>query len=71
MAEPKKRTNKSKTNMRRMHHHEDAPDFSYCTECHEPVKPHHACLECGSYNGKKVVEKQAPKIVSKEDSDKK
>ena len=70
MAEPKKRTNKSKTNMRRMHHHEDATTYIFCPECHEPVKPHHACPECGSYKGRKVVEKEAPKIVAK-DSDKK
>ncbi len=69
MAEPKKRTNKSKTNMRRMHHHQDASSNSFCSECHEPVMPHHACLECGSYNGKKVIEKEAPTIVASPDSD--
>ena len=71
MAEPKKRTNKSKTNMRRMHHHEDVLNYIYCPECHEPVKPHHVCSECGNYKGKKVIEKKAPKIVKEEEPEKK
>ena len=56
MAEPKKRTNKSKTNMRRMHHKASRPAVIFCGNCHEPVLRHHVCKFCGYYRGKKVIE---------------
>ncbi|MFH1405000.1 MAG: 50S ribosomal protein L32 [Patescibacteria group bacterium] len=28
-----------------------------CQKCKEPVKPHHACGNCGSYKGEQVVDK--------------
>ncbi len=27
-----------------------------CPECHSPVLPHHACPNCGMYEGRKVIE---------------
>lgn len=57
MAEPKKRTNKSKGNMRRMHIKIATPTLEYCPNCHSAMKKHNLCSECGQYRGKKVVEK--------------
>ena len=56
MAEPKKRTNKSKTGMRRMHHKFIAPSINYCSNCHEPMIRHQVCDFCGFYKGKKILE---------------
>ncbi len=58
MAEPKKRTNKSKRNMRRMHDKTASPALIYCPECHAAMRSHHVCSECGSYKGTKVIAKE-------------
>ena len=55
MAVPKKKTSKSRRNMRRSHH-ALTPVFSVeCSNCGEPKRPHHVCLACGHYNGKVVL----------------
>ncbi len=60
MAVPKKRTSKSRKNMRRSHH---AIKFTeaveLCPECGEMKLRHHVCSACGSYRGKQVVEVEA------------
>ena len=56
MAEPKKRTNKSKTGMRRMHHKANMPSINFCSNCHEPMIRHQVCTFCGFYKGKKILE---------------
>jgi len=35
-----------------------AHELTLCAnpECKQPVRPHHVCLECGTYKGKKVLE---------------
>lgn len=56
MAEPKKRTNKSKRNMRRMHDKVASPSIVYCPSCHAAMQKHHICSQCGQYRGLKVIE---------------
>jgi large subunit ribosomal protein L32 len=56
MAVPKRKTSKSKRDMRRSHYKADAPALTECPECGEARKPHHACPSCGSYRGRTVVE---------------
>jgi len=56
MAVPKKKTSKSKRNMRRSHDSLRVSTISTCLNCNEPVLPHHVCLECGYYRGKKVLD---------------
>ena len=57
MAVPKKRTSKSRKNMRRAH---DALKFTaavhLCVSCGEPKLLHHVCMACGTYKGRKVLE---------------
>lgn len=55
MAVPKKKTSKSKKNMRRAHDAVVAPGISTCSTCQEPKRPHRVCSSCGSYNGKEVI----------------
>lgn len=55
MAVPKKKTSKSKRDMRRAHDFLTAPGISTCPQCQEPKQPHRACPSCGSYKGKDVV----------------
>ncbi|CCO22530.1 50S ribosomal protein L32 [Maridesulfovibrio hydrothermalis] len=54
MAQPKKKTSKSRRNMRRSHDHVATPNVIYC-ECGETIIPHRACSSCGNYKGRQVI----------------
>jgi large subunit ribosomal protein L32 len=55
MAVPKKKTSKSKRDMRRAHDALVAPGMSICPQCQEPKRSHRACDSCGTYKGKEIV----------------
>jgi large subunit ribosomal protein L32 len=55
MAVPKKKTSKSRKNMRRAHDSLTAPTVSVCPQCKSPKLPHRACASCGTYKGKEVI----------------
>ncbi len=57
MAVPKKKTSKSKRDMRRSHHALSNNACSECPKCGEMVRPHHVCESCGSYNNKEIIVK--------------
>jgi large subunit ribosomal protein L32 len=61
MAEPKKKTSKARTRMRRAHDALRSPDLSVCPQCGAPKRSHHVCPECGHYRGRQIFE------VEKED----
>ena len=56
MAVPKKKTSKSKRNMRRAHHSLPKASYGECSNCGELKLPHHICPHCGFYNGKEVLQ---------------
>ncbi|MBN2061061.1 MAG: 50S ribosomal protein L32 [Deltaproteobacteria bacterium] len=58
MAVPKKRKSRSKRDMRRSHDQVKMPSVSECPQCHEPVRPHHVCKNCGTYRGRTIIEKE-------------
>lgn len=55
MAVPKKKTSKSKRDMRRSHHRLETPGYVECSNCGELMRPHHVCEACGHYNKRQVV----------------
>ncbi|HPX60914.1 MAG TPA: 50S ribosomal protein L32 [Deltaproteobacteria bacterium] len=55
MAVPKKKTSKSRKNMRRAHDFLTAQSVSTCPQCNSPKLPHRVCPSCGMYKGKEVV----------------
>ncbi len=55
MAVPKKKTSKSRKNMRRAHDFLTVPASSTCPQCKAPKLPHRACNACGTYKGKEVI----------------
>lgn len=55
MAVPKKKTSKSKRDMRRSHHAVSAGASQECPNCGEAKRPHHVCGACGYYDGREVV----------------
>lgn len=56
MAVPKKKTSKSKRDMRRSHHALAAPAYSEDKHTGEFVRPHHVDLKTGMYRGKQIIE---------------
>ncbi len=55
MAVPKKKTSKSRKNMRRAHDFLTPPTISTCPQCKAPKLPHRACPSCGTYKGKEIL----------------
>lgn len=55
MANPKKKTTKSKKGMRQWKEKIKSPNLIECPHCHNPILSHHVCPYCGYYNGKPVV----------------
>lgn len=55
MAVPKKKTSKSRKNMRRAHDFLTPPAASVCPQCTAPKLPHRACASCGTYKGREVI----------------
>jgi large subunit ribosomal protein L32 len=56
MAVPKKKTSKSRRNMRRAHHRLTPAAHVECANCGEQMRPHHVCKACGQYRGREVSE---------------
>lgn len=59
MAVPKKKTSKSKRDMRRAHDALTPPGISVCPACKEPKQSHRVCPSCGVYKGKKEIKAAA------------
>lgn len=55
MANPVKRTSRTKKGMRRSHHALKPQQIMHCKKCGNSVLPHHACQMCGTYKGKQVI----------------
>lgn len=52
---PKKKTSKSKRDMRRSHHALTAPAIGECPQCNAKKLSHHICPECGYYGDRQVL----------------
>ena len=55
MAVPKRKTSKSKRNMRRSHHAIKPTRLAECPNCGETKLPHHVCGSCGHYKSRLVI----------------
>lgn len=56
MAVPKKKTSKSKRNMRRAHDALQNPVYVEDKNTGEFVRPHHVCRKTGMYKGAQVID---------------
>ncbi len=56
MAVPKRKTSKSRRDMRRTHKKTAAISITSCAQCGEPKRPHHLCLSCGTYKGRTLMD---------------
>ncbi|MCR4616332.1 MAG: 50S ribosomal protein L32 [Clostridiales bacterium] len=60
MAVPKRRVSSARRDKRRSNVWKmNAPQLEKCKQCGELKRTHRLCPECGYYNGKKIVEKDA------------
>ena len=59
MAVPFRRTSKTKKRMRRTHLKKEVGALTTCPKCGATIQPHRACMACGFYNGKDVLNKNA------------
>lgn len=60
MAVPKRRVSKARRDKRRSNVWKmDAPALEKCSHCGELKRSHRLCSECGYYNGRQVVKKDA------------
>ncbi len=57
MAVPKRKTSKSKRDMRRAHQKIQGPNVATCPQCGEAKLPHTACGSCGTYKGRDVLDR--------------
>jgi large subunit ribosomal protein L32 len=53
---PKKKTSKSKRDMRRSHHALVVPNLTTCKNCGSKKIQHQVCGSCGYYDGRQVLE---------------
>jgi large subunit ribosomal protein L32 len=56
MPVPKRRTSKSKKNMRRAHDFLTPIQLVDCANCGEKTESHRVCRSCGNYKGRRVIE---------------
>ncbi len=55
MALPNQKRSKSRKKIKQFRHRLKKINLSVCPRCKKPIRPHHACLFCGTYNGKEVI----------------
>lgn len=55
MANPKNRTSRTRTRLRRANLKIAVPNTNSCPQCHEPKMPHRVCTNCGYYKGREVI----------------
>lgn len=55
MAVPKKKTSKSRRNMRRAHDALPIKQAGECSNCGTSKLSHHMCASCGYYRGRQII----------------
>lgn len=55
MPVPKRKTSKSRRDMRQSTKFIRPQAITSCKQCNEPNLPHQVCTECGYYKGRKVL----------------
>ncbi len=59
MAVPKQKQSHSRTTKRRSQHKMVAASLTDCPRCHASRRPHRVCMECGYYDGVRVIQEPA------------
>ncbi len=59
MPVPKQKKSKSATRQKRNHHALNGVNLFKCPKCGDLLRPHFACANCGTYDGKEVIDVMA------------
>ncbi len=59
MAQPKRRWSKARTHLKRSTWKLENQNLVDCPHCHEKIRQHRVCPNCGYYDGKEVIAKAA------------
>lgn len=62
MAVPKKKTSKSRRDMRRSHLALTPVNYIACPNCGDAKLPHHMCDNCGMYNGRQILKDKRQEV---------
>ncbi len=65
MAVPKRKTSKSRRDMRSACKFIRTKNFAHCEKCNTAVLPHQMCGTCGFYKGRKVMATKADRAVAR------
>lgn len=65
MSVPAKKKPKSATKRRRSHQALKRVKLVKCPKCSKPTLPHHACPNCGTYQGREVIKFKEKKKKTK------
>ncbi len=60
MTAPKRKYPSARKNARRSHHHLFKPALVSCSQCKQPKLNHQACPNCGTYNGRTILQLETP-----------
>lgn len=66
MPVPKRKTSKSRRDMRQSCKFIRAQQFGQCSNCTEFVAGHQACQNCGFYKGKQVVKSKVARAAQRQ-----
>ncbi len=55
-AVPKRKISRRRARNRHSHWKAKPTHLVTCPQCGAPVRPHHVCLNCGTYRGVEVIE---------------
>ena len=66
MPVPKRKTSKSRRDMRSSTKFIRPQSVTSCKQCNEPNLPHQVCTECGYYKGRKVLATKSERETSRE-----
>ena len=56
MSVPSQRKSAQKTKRGRSHDALKTPNYKQCPKCKAVILPHRACVKCGTYKGKTVMD---------------
>ena len=57
MAQQKRRWSKARTHLKRSTWKLESQNLVDCPHCHEKIRQHRVCPNCGYYDGKEVIAK--------------
>jgi large subunit ribosomal protein L32 len=63
MALPKQRHTRHRRDRARKQYDVEFININTCSNCSGPILTHKACPKCGTYKGREMVMKKAPKLV--------